>query len=141
MRRMLLVSKLGDNDMNLPQEKEDPVKLHKEANALYDTGKYEEAKQTFSKAAELYHKVQNFFDSTTMLYKAGECEYQLKEFEKAIEYFTKSAELSFKKGFIRFGVSALEYSRDCYKSLEKESRVKELEEEIKTLKKQLEASF
>jgi tetratricopeptide (TPR) repeat protein len=122
-------------------EKEDPVRMHKEGNTLFEGGKYKEAEEIFLKAAELYRKVQNFFDSTSMYYKAGECAYALKEYEKAIEHFTKSAELSFQKGFDRFGVSALEYERDSYKALGKKAKVKELDKKIREVKKKLEATF
>ena len=121
--------------------KEDPVKLHREAIALYDTGKYKEAKERFLRAAELYQKVNNFFDAASMLYKAGECAYMLKDYETAVEHFLKSADLSFNKGFDRFGVSALEYARDCYNALKKKRKVKELEKKIKDVKVKLEASF
>lgn len=127
--------------MSEDKVKEDPVKLHKDAKALYESGKYEEAKDFFLKAAELYWKVQNFFDSTAMYYNAGECAFALKDYKTAVEYFTKSAELSFKKGFDRFGVSALEYARDSYKAIKKETKVKELEKKIKEVKKKLEATF
>jgi len=121
--------------------KEDPVKLHKDANTLYEIGKYKEALEKFLQASELYRKANNFFDATSMLYKAGESAYMLKDYETALEYFQESAELSFNKGFDRFGVSALEYVRDCYKALENEEKVKELEKKIKEVKEKLEASF
>jgi tetratricopeptide (TPR) repeat protein len=121
--------------------KDDPLKMHKEANTLFEAGKYKEAEEIFVKTAELYHKVQNYFDSTSMRYKAGECAFALKEYEKAIEHFTKSAELSFQKGFDRFGVSALEYARDGYKALGKNAKVKELDKKIKEVKKKLEETF
>jgi tetratricopeptide (TPR) repeat protein len=125
----------------MSEVKEDPVRLHKEAGTLYDAGKYKEAEEIFLKSAELYHKVQNFFDSTSMYYKAGECAYALKNYEKAVEHFMKSAELSFQKGFDRFGVSALEYARDSYKAMEKKAKVKELDKKIEEVKKKLETSF
>ena len=121
--------------------REDPVKMHKDANTLMDAGKYEEARELFLRTAELYKKVQNFFDATTMYYKAGECGYALKEYEKAAEHFMKSAELSFGKGFDRFGVSALEYARDCQKALGNKKQVKELEKKIKEVKAKLESTF
>jgi tetratricopeptide (TPR) repeat protein len=121
--------------------REDPVKMHKDANNLMDAGKYEEARELFLRTAELYRKVQNFFDATTMYYKAGECGYALKEYEKAVEHFMKSAELSFEKGFDRFGVSALEYARDCQKALGNKKQVKELEKKIKEVKAKLESTF
>jgi len=121
--------------------KEDPVKLHKDANTLYETGKYKEAEESFLRAAELYQKANNFFDATSMLYKAGECAYMLKDYETAVEHFQKSADLSFNKGFDRFGVSALEYARDCYNALKKKRKVKEIERKIKEVKAKLEASF
>jgi tetratricopeptide (TPR) repeat protein len=121
--------------------REDPVKMHKDANAIMDAGKYEEARELFLRTAELYQKVQNFFDATTMYYKAGECGYALKEYEKAVEHFMKSAELSFAKGFDRFGVSALEYARDCQKALGNKKQVKELEKKIKEVKEKLESTF
>jgi tetratricopeptide (TPR) repeat protein len=127
--------------MSEDKVKEDPVRLHKGANTLFEVGKYEEARETFLKTAELYYKVQNFFDSTSMYYKAGECAYALEDYEEAVEHFMKSAEISFQKGFDRFGVSALEYARDSYKAMKKNAKVKELEKKIKEVKKKLEASF
>ena len=121
--------------------REDPVKMHKDANNLMDAGKFEEAKELFLRTAELYRKGQNYFDATTMLYKAGECGFALKEYEKAIEHFTQSAELSFAKGYDRFGVSALEYARDCQKALGKRKEVAELEKKIKEVKAKLESAF
>ena len=125
----------------MSEVKEDRIKLHREAGMLFDAGKYKEAEEIFLKTAELYYKVQDFFDSTSMYYKAGECAYALKEYEKAVEHFTKSAELSFQKGFDRFGVSALEYERDGYKALGKNTKVKELDKKIQEMKKKLEATF
>lgn len=127
--------------MNQEKVKEDPVKLHKDANTLFEVGKYKEAEEKFLKAAELYQKVNNFFDSTSMLFKAGESEYMLKDYEKAVEYFLKSADLSFQKGFDRFGVSALEYARDCYMALKKKAKVKGMEKKIKEVKTKLESTF
>ena len=121
--------------------KEDPVKLHKDGNMLYELGKYKEAKENFLRASELYQKANNFFDATSMLYKAGECVYMLKDYEAALEYFMKSADLSFKKGFDRFGVSALEYARDCYTAVENEEKLEEVEKKIKEVKAKLEESF
>jgi len=106
--------------MSEEKVKEDPVKLHKDANVVYELGKYEEAKEKFLRASELYLKKNNFFDASSMLYKAGECDYMLKDYDSAVEYFLKSADLSFDKGFDRFAVSALEYARDCYKAIEKQ---------------------
>ncbi len=127
--------------MGDPKEREDPVRMHKEANALYDSGKYEEAKEIFVRTAELYHRVQNYFDSTSMLYKAGESAFALKEFETSVEHFMKSAELSFEKGFDRFGLSALEYARDGYLAMKKNAKVKQLNKKIKEVKAKLDASF
>ena len=128
--------------MSEDKVKEDPVKLHREANTLLEVGKYKEAEEKALHASELYLKANNFFDSTYMLYKAGECQFALKDYEKAAEHFMKSSELSFNKGFDRYGVSALEYARDCYNALKKKEKVKELEKKIKETKKKLEeASF
>jgi len=121
--------------------KEDPVKMHKNANTLYEIGKYKEAQEIFLRTAELYQKANNFFDATSMLYKAGECSYMLKDYETAVEHFLKSADLSFDKGFDRYGVSALEYARDCYNAMNKKAKAKETEKKIKEVKKKLEASF
>jgi len=122
-------------------EKEDPIKMHKDANALMEAGKLEEARELFLRTAELYRKKQNYFDATTMLYKAGECSFALKEYEKAAEQFTQSAELSFSKGFDRFGVSALDYAKDCQKALGNTKEVAELEKKIKEVKAKLESAF
>jgi hypothetical protein len=45
--------------MSEPKVREDPVKMHKEANSLMDSGKYSEARELFLRTAELYRKVQN----------------------------------------------------------------------------------
>lgn len=127
--------------MNGEKVEEDPVKLHKDANTLFETGKYKEAIEKFLKASELYLKKNNFFDATSMLYRAGECAYMLKDYETAVEHFMKSAELSFNKGFDRYGVSALEYARDCYDALKNKEKVEELKKKIKEVKEKLEASF
>ena len=127
--------------MSEEKVKEDPIKLHRDAINLYALGKYEEAMERFLRASELYIKAGNFFDSTSMLYKAGECAYMLKDHEKAVEHFQKSADLSFNKGFDRFGVSALEYARDCYNAMKKKGKAKTLEKKIKEVKTKLEVSF
>jgi tetratricopeptide (TPR) repeat protein len=127
--------------MSTPKIREDPVKMHKDANNLMDEGKHADARDLFLRTAELYRKAQNYFDATTMYYKAGECSFALKEYEKAVEQFTKSAELSFEKGFDRFGVSALEYTRDCQKALGNKKQVAELEKKIKEVKTKLESAF
>jgi tetratricopeptide (TPR) repeat protein len=115
--------------------------MHKEAGTLFDAGKFKEARDIFKRTAELYHKSQNYFDSTSMLYKAGEASFAIKDYEAAIEDFIKSAELSFQKGFDRFGLSALEYARDAYKALGKKDKVEETEKKMKEVKKKLEESF
>ena len=106
-----------------------------------ESGKYEEARELFLRTSELYRKKQNYFDATTMLYKAGECSFSLKEYEKGVEYFTQSAELSFDKGYDRFGVSALDYARDCQKALGNTKEVEELTKKIKEAKEKLESAF
>ncbi len=123
--------------MNEEKIKEDPVKLHKDGYTLCELGKYEEAKSKLLKASQLYQKANNFFDASTMLYKAGECAYLLKNYEDALEHFLGSADLSFDKGFDRFGLSALEYARDCYKALENKEKVVEIEKKIKEAKERL----
>jgi len=127
--------------MSVKPVKEDPVKLHKEAGALMENQKYAEARDIFVKTAELYYKGQNYFGSAEMYYKAGEAAFALKEYEKAIELFSKSSEISFNKGFERFGVSALDYARDCHKALGHTKEVEELTKKIKEVKEKLEASF
>ena len=114
--------------------REDPIKLHKEANALMENGKYEEAVDIFAKTAELYFKGQNYFGAAEMYYKAGECAFALKDYEKAAELFMKSADVSFSKGFDRYGVSALEQAQDSQKALGKTKEVEELNKRIKEIK-------
>ena len=123
------------------QEKEDAVRLHRDANTLFDVGKYKEAMEKALRAEELYIKGNNFFYAASMRYKAGECALMLKDYKTAAEHFMKSAELSFEKGFDRYGVSALEYERDAYVALKKKAKVAELEKKIKEVKAKLEASF
>jgi len=122
-------------------EEEDPVKLHKDGNTLYEIGRFDEAKEKFLKASELYKRKNNFFDATYALFKAGECAFMLKDYTGAVEHFLKSAELSFEKGFDRFGVSALEYVRDCYRALGENEKASETEKKIKEVKAKLEESF
>ncbi|MCK4477414.1 hypothetical protein KAU88_02660 [Candidatus Bathyarchaeota archaeon] len=120
-------------------QKEDPIKLHKQGNILYETEKYEEAAEKFLQSSELYEKKGNFFDASNMLFKAGECSFMLKKYKTAIERFNKSADISFQKGFDRFGVSALEYILDCYKGLKKEKSKEavKLQKKIKEVKDKL----
>ncbi len=120
-------------------EKEDPIKLHKEGNTLYEVGKYDDATEKFLRASELYMKKNNFFDASNMMYRAGECSFMTKDYETAVERFNKSAEISFGKGFDRFGVSALEYIVDCYKALKKEKSEEftQLQKKIKEVKEKL----
>ncbi len=127
--------------MSEPKVKEDHVKMHKDANALMDSGKYSEAKDLFQRTAELYYKGQNYFDSATMYYKAGEAAFALKEYEKAIEHFMKSSEICFAKGFDRFGVSALDYAKDCQNALGNTAEVEALAKKIKEIKAKLESAF
>ena len=115
--------------------REDPIKLHKEANALMENGKYTEARDLFTKVAELYYKGQNYFGSAEMNYKAGECSFALKEYQKAIEFFAKSADISFDKGFERYGLSALEYARDSQKALGNTKDAEEIDKKITEIKK------
>jgi tetratricopeptide (TPR) repeat protein len=116
-------------------EKVDVIKLHKDAQALMEAGKYAEARDLFSKVAELYYKGQNYFGSAEMNYKAGECSNQLKEYEKAVEFFNKSADVSFAKGFERFGLSALENSRDSQKALGNTAEVEAITKKIDEINK------
>ncbi len=127
--------------MSEKKEREGPVKMHKDANNLMENGKYEEAKDLLLRTAELYRKAQNYFDATTMYYKAGECDFALKNYEKASESFMKSAELSFQKGFDRFGVSALDYAKDCYNAMGNKEKVPERDKKIKEVKAKLESAF
>lgn len=134
----MIIETCGMITMGEKERKEDPIKLHKDSNTLYELGKYDEAEKGFLIAAELYKKKNNFFDSVFMLFKAGECAYNLKNYEEAAEYFSKSTELSLDKGFDRFGVSGLEYLRDCYQALKKEEKVEEITKKIKEIKEKLE---
>jgi len=98
-----------------------------------EQGKLVEARDLFAKVAELYYKGQNYFGSAEMNYKAGECSFQLKDYQKAVEFFTKSADVSLNKGFDRYGLSALEQTRDSQKALGNTKEVEELEKKIKEI--------
>jgi tetratricopeptide (TPR) repeat protein len=113
--------------------REDPIKMHKDANALMESGKCVEARDLFVKVAELYFKGQNYFGAAEMNYKAGECNIKLKDYQKATDLFTKSAEIALSKGFDRYGVSGLEQARDSQKALGNTKEVEELEKKIKEL--------
>jgi len=113
--------------------KEDPIKMHKDASSLMESGKCAEAMPMFEQVAELYFKAQNYFGSAEMNYKAGECAFTLKEYQKGVEFFMKAADISFKKGFDRYGVSALECARDGQKALGNAKEVEELTTRINEL--------
>jgi tetratricopeptide (TPR) repeat protein len=113
--------------------REDPIKMHKDANALMENGKYIEARDLFVKVAEMYYKGQNYFGAAEMNYKAGECSLQLKDYHKAAELFTKSSEGALSKGFDRYGLSSLEQARDCQKVLGNTKEVEALEKKIKEI--------
>ena len=123
--------------MSAKPVKEDPVKLHKEAGALMETGKYAEARDLFAKVGELYYKGQNYFGSAEMYYKAGECALTLKDYQKGVEFFMKSSEISFDKGFERYGMSALQSARDCQKALGNTKEVEELTVKIDKFNKKI----
>jgi tetratricopeptide (TPR) repeat protein len=122
---------------NETAEKKDPIKIHREGTALSDSGEYEEATEKFLEASKLYEKRGNIFDASYTLYKAAECSYTLKDYDTASERFLKAAELAFERGYDRFGVSALEYARDCYKATGEEKKIEELEKRIKEAKEKL----
>ena len=124
-------------DSNETVEKKDPIKIHREGTALSDAGKHEEAIEKFFEASKLYEKAGNVFDASYTLYKAAECSYILKDYSIASERFLKAAELSFKKGYDRFGVSALEYVLDCYKAAGEEEKIEQLKKKIKEAKEKL----
>jgi tetratricopeptide (TPR) repeat protein len=115
--------------------KEDPIKLHKEAMALMENKKYNEARDLFTKVAELYYKGQNYFGAAEMYYKAGESSSALKDYQIAVELFTKSSDISFAKGFDRFGLSALENARDSQKALANTKEADELSKKIDEINK------
>ena len=121
--------------MSAKPVKEDPIKMHKDASALMESGKYEEARDMFNRTAELYYKAQNYFGASEMYYKAGESSSALKEYEKAVEFFNKSANIAFDKGFDRYGVSALEQERDCQKALGNTKEVEEINKKIAEINK------
>jgi tetratricopeptide (TPR) repeat protein len=113
--------------------REDPIKLHKDANALMENGKYSEARDLFVKVADLYYKGQNYFGAAEMNYKAGECSFSMKDYPKAAELFKKSADVALSKGFDRYGISGLEQARESQKMLGNTKEVEELEKKIKEL--------
>lgn len=123
--------------MSNEKAKEDPIKLHREGTALCDIGKPGEAVDKFLKASEIYEKTGNHFDASYTLFKAAECNYLLKDYTNAIERFLKAADLAFKKGYDRFGLSALEYTLDCYRATEEEEKAEELKKKIKEVKEKL----
>lgn len=121
--------------------KEDPIKIHRDGTALYDTGNYKDAIDKFLQASQLYEKSGNFFDASYTLFKAAECSFLLKDFSTAIERFMKAADIALEKGYDRFGLGALEYARDCYKAAGKEKgkKVADLRKRIEEVKKKVEA--
>ncbi|MCL2288686.1 MAG: hypothetical protein FWC33_05920 [Candidatus Bathyarchaeota archaeon] len=117
--------------------KEDPIKFHKDANALMENGKSAEARDLFTRGGELYYKDHNYFSAAEMYYKAGDCSLNLKEYPQAIEFFSKAAEIALSKGFDRYGLSALKEVQNAQKiagntkeAEEIESRIKEIDDKI-----------
>ena len=121
------------------EEKEDPIKIHREGTALSDVGKHEEAMKKFLRASELYEKTKNSFDASYALFKSAECNYILKDYSTATERFLKAADLAFKVGYDRFGLSALEYALDCYRATGEKEKAEDLKKKIKELKEKLSA--
>ena len=123
----------------MSEEREDPIKLHKQGNTLYAIEKYERAAEKFLQSSKLYEKKGNFFDASNMMFKAGESSFMLEDYKTALERFNKSSEIAFTKGFDRFAVSALEYTLDCYKALKKEKSKEavKLQKKIKEVKDKL----
>jgi len=119
-------------------ERVDVIKLHKDANALMESGKYAEARDLFTKVSGLYFKGQNYFGAAEMSYKAGECSFQLKEYEKAVESFMKASEIALNKGFDRYGISALQQALESEKALGNTEKVEELSKKIVELNKKQE---
>jgi len=120
--------------------KEDPIQIHREGTALYDSGKHKEAIDKFLQASQLYEKTGNFFDASYTLFKAAECSFFLKDYDTAVERFLKAADIALEKGYDRFGLGALEYARDSYKAAgkEKDKKVADLKKKIDEVKKKLE---
>jgi tetratricopeptide (TPR) repeat protein len=121
--------------------KEDPVKTHREGTAYYDSGNYEEARDKFLQASQLYEKVGDFFDASYTLFKAAECNFLLKDYGTAMERFLKAADMALEKGFDRLGLGALEYARDSCKASgrEKSKEASELEKRVSEVKKKVDA--
>jgi tetratricopeptide (TPR) repeat protein len=121
--------------------KVDPIKTHREGTALYDSGNYKEAIDKFLQASQLYEKVGDFFDASYTLFKAAECSFLLKDYQIAVERFLEAADTMLGRGYDRFGLDALEYANDCYKSAGKKNgkEVAELKKRIAEVKKKLEA--
>ena len=117
--------------------KEDPIKIHKDANALMESGKPIEARDLFVKGGELYFKGQNYFGAAEMYYKAGECSVTLKEYTQAAEFFSKAADIALNKGFDRYGLSALEETRNAQKAAGNIKEAEETERKIQELNSKL----
>jgi len=111
--------------------KEDPIKLHKDANALMENGKSVEARELFTRSGELYFKGQNYFGAAEMYYKAGECSVNLKEYPQAVEFFSKAADIALSKGFDRYGLSALKEAQTAQKAAGNVTATEELESKIR----------
>jgi tetratricopeptide (TPR) repeat protein len=119
----------------------DPIRIHREGTALYDSANYKRAIDKFLQASQLYEKLGDYFDSSYTLFKAAECSYVLKDCQTALERFLEAADKMLEKGYDRFGLCALEYANDCYKAAgeEKGKKVTALKKRIAEVKKKLEA--
>lgn len=121
--------------------KEDPVKIHRDGTALYESRNYEGAIDTSLQAYQVYEKKGDFFDASYVLFKAAECSFFLKNYETAIERFLKAADVALERGYDRFGLGALEYAEECYKAAGKgnDKEVAELKKRVAQVKKKIEA--
>ena len=116
---------------------DDPLKIYKEGASLYDSGKFDEALDKFLQAYKLYEKLGNFFDASYSLFKAAECSYLVHDYKTAIDRFIQAADISFKNGYDRFGLGALEYAYDGYKAAGEEDKTGDLKKKISDLKEKL----
>ncbi|MCL2134200.1 MAG: hypothetical protein FWH37_01390 [Candidatus Bathyarchaeota archaeon] len=117
--------------------KEDPIKIHKDANALMESSKPVEARDLFVKSGELYFKGQNYFGAAEMFYKAGECSVVLKEYLQAVEFFSKAADIALNKGFDRYGLSALEEVKSAQMAVGNVKEAEEIEKRVKEINDKL----
>jgi tetratricopeptide (TPR) repeat protein len=107
-------------------------KLSWEADKLWVSRKYREAKELYLQAFRLAQanvaedKGFRFIFAVDQLLEAAECAYQSQDYEEATGHFLAAADLFDSKGYFQLVVKALKRAADCQETLGNRSNIEEL---------------